>query len=273
MDVVVLLMGNIHLSLPLALACLLAGIGGGWLGSGPAASRPLLAGLGAPSAPAQIKRPAFLQFELPDGPIQLELEGNGLDRVGEPPITVKKSNRPIPVPFDGRRTRWHYLTNELRESIRSGLTKHASKPPWREVILHSSASRESNATILFAHQRNRDPQLRHLSYHFVIGNGTYSNKGEIEIGARWQMQEIAPAMALPVLNEDMIHVCLIGLIENTLPLTEQLVALDELLAYLRARLGALPLKVHRDVESTATVCPGDGFSDEVVRLLNKDGQS
>ncbi|MDI6758300.1 MAG: LysM peptidoglycan-binding domain-containing protein, partial [Candidatus Omnitrophota bacterium] len=60
---------------------------------------------------------------------------------------------------------------------------------WRYITLHHSATLEGNAECFDRNHRGR--RMGGLFYHFVVGNGTLSGNGEIEVGWRWQKQEEA----------------------------------------------------------------------------------
>ena len=58
---------------------------------------------------------------------------------------------------------------------------------WRFIIVHHSASESGNAAKFDRDHRNRG--WDELGYHFVIGNGTMSGDGQIEVGPRWVKQK------------------------------------------------------------------------------------
>ena len=76
-----------------------------------------------------------------------------------------------------------------------------------------------------------------LAYHFVIGNGRSSGNGQIEIGSRWTRQINGGHVASDYLNNIAIGICLVGDLNRQVPTQAQLAALDELVTYLRGRVG------------------------------------
>jgi len=103
-----------------------------------------------------------------------------------------------------------------------------------------------------------------LAYHFVIGNGTSSGDGEIEIGPRWTRQINGGHVASDYLNNIGIGICFVGDFNRDLPTRAQLGALEELVAYLRKRVGrskgrVVIVKAHREINPRPTDCPGDRF--------------
>ena len=105
-----------------------------------------------------------------------------------------------------------------------------------------------------------------LAYHFVIGNGTSSGDGEIEIGGRWKRQIHGGHVHSDYLNNISIGICLVGQFHRDLPTARQLGALEELIRYLRVRVGRIDhkwaiVKAHREINPPRwpTDCPGNRF--------------
>lgn len=103
-----------------------------------------------------------------------------------------------------------------------------------------------------------------LAYHFVIGNGTSSGNGQIEIGSRWTRQINGGHVASDYLNNISLGICLVGDYNRDTPTKAQMAALDELITYLRRRVGKVkgkPLIVrpHKKINPKPTDCPGKKF--------------
>lgn len=131
---------------------------------------------------------------------------------------------------------------------------------WRYIVIHHSGTSVGNARIFdFAH-RQRGME-NGLAYHFVIGNGTDSRDGEIEVGPRWTGQLAGGHVRSSDLNDVSIGICLVGNFEAQRPSTSALLALRELVDYLYEIIpGWRPSFVlHRDINPTPTVCPGRLF--------------
>lgn len=175
------------------------------------------------------------------------------ERWVEPLIVRKFRSADLFLPQN--RTRWRFLSEDLRRAIREAM-KLESRPEWRRIVLHGSGSHSGNAELLATSVRRRFPALSAPAYHFVIGNGSYSGDGEIELGPRWREQRPSTSFDLPDLNLSSVSVCMIGQFQETGPTRRQWLALDELVTYLKAQLGGLVLVSHQEMESTAIGCPG-----------------
>ena len=103
--------------------------------------------------------------------------------VGE--ITVTKSSGAYNVDFTASRPRWKHLTRAVRERIDAAA---APRGRWGHVVVHNSATKRGNAKVFEYYHRQVRGMGDGLAYHFVIGNGTYSGKGEVEVGSRWDSQ-------------------------------------------------------------------------------------
>ncbi len=105
-----------------------------------------------------------------------------------------------------------------------------------------------------------------LAYQFVIGNGTSSGDGQIEIGDRWRKQINGGHVHSDYLNNIAIGICLVGDFNHDKPTAKQLEALDELIRYLRQRVGKSDgkwaiVKAHKEINPPQwpTDCPGNDF--------------
>jgi N-acetyl-anhydromuramyl-L-alanine amidase AmpD len=100
-----------------------------------------------------------------------------------------------------------------------------------------------------------------LAYHFVIGNGLDAKDGKIEIGPRWLKQLKGGHVHREEINEAGIGICLVGNLEETKPTRNQMLALQELIEYLRSEVVGKGIRfaVHREIDPNHTVCPGRHF--------------
>ncbi len=130
---------------------------------------------------------------------------------------------------------------------------------WKNIIVHHSATGNGNAEIFDRSHRRDRRMVNGLGYHFIIGNGTNSGNGEIEIGPRWTRQLAGGHVSSPVYNHNSIGICLVGNFEQTHPSARQIAALTELVHYLRNGkfAGNSRFLVHREVDKT--LCPGRYF--------------
>jgi hypothetical protein len=59
---------------------------------------------------------------------------------------------------------------------------------WKAIVIHHMASGTGSARAI--DRIHRQKGWDGLGYHFVIGNGTLSDDGEVEIGYRWKIQKV-----------------------------------------------------------------------------------
>ncbi len=129
---------------------------------------------------------------------------------------------------------------------------------WRHLILHHSATTAGSARVFHDFHLARGME-NGLAYHFVVGNGSHSRDGEVEVGRRWTLQLNGGHVGNDAYNANSIGICLVGNFERTHPSDKQLGALVELLDYLKNKTlrGRARLLLHRDLEQT--LCPGRHF--------------
>lgn len=167
------------------------------------------------------------------------------------------------LPFHLFGKRYKYLTNSVRREI-----DHASvlRERWRFIIVHNSGTRQGNARIFDYYHRHVRRMRNGLAYHFVIGNGTSSGNGEIEVGDRWRRQINGGHVHSDYLNNISLGICLVGDFNRDQPTRAQLDSCEELIRYLRDRCGKvdrndIPVRPHREMNPPRwpTDCPGDAF--------------
>lgn len=192
----------------------------------------------------------------------------------EAPIVIEKSGLAedegyLPPPPKERRgwfglgggPRYRYLSREVRNAIDRAPVK---KGRWQYIIIHNSGTRQGNARIFANYHKNVRKMQNGLAYHFVIGNGTSSGDGEIEIGSRWTRQINGGHVASDYLNNIAIGICFVGDYNRDKPTDAQLGAVDELIRYVRSRVGrskgrVVVVKAHREINPKPTDCPGNRF--------------
>jgi len=134
--------------------------------------------------------------------------------------------------------------------------------PWRYIVIHHSATPCGSAASFDNWHRNHNG-WDELGYHFVIGNGTLTPDGCVEVGSRWTKQKHGAHCRVgddETYNDWGIGICLVGDFEHDRPTEAQMDALARLVDYLRVKY-AIPDRCiigHGDVDTTR--CPGRYFS-------------
>lgn len=129
---------------------------------------------------------------------------------------------------------------------------------WTAIVVHHSAGENGCAAAFDRMHRQRG--WDELGYHFVIGNGTGSADGAVEVGSRWRKQKHGAhcKTASNQYNDHGIGICLVGNFENHVPSPKQTAQLRKLLTFLMQRYNIPPGQVygHGEVRGTHTSCPG-----------------
>jgi len=188
-----------------------------------------------------------------DVPIVIEKSGLADERGYEPPPSKARSG--------GWFKRYRYLTPAVRRAIDQAPIR---KGQWQYIIIHNSGTRQGNARIFGNYHLNVRKMKNGLAYHFVIGNGNSSGDGEVEIGSRWTRQINGGHVASDYLNSIALGICLVGDLNRDKPTAAQLAAIEELVDYLRSRVGKTKgkpaaVRGHKQINPKPTDCPGDRF--------------
>lgn len=135
---------------------------------------------------------------------------------------------------------------------------------WTSIVIHHSATERGGARLFDKMHRQENGWKYGLGYHFVIGNGTDTADGQVEVGHRWRRQNegIHGAHAgTDEYNQHGIGICLVGNFEKDRPTQKQLAALVKLVRKLSASYGISPSRIfkHQKVRPTHTDCPGRLF--------------
>ena len=184
------------------------------------------------------------------------------------PITIVKDGVEQQAGFQpagggGWFERWKYLSKPVRKQINAAPVLSRR---WRYIVVHNSGTRQGNAKAFEYYHRNVRGMPNGMAYHFVIGNGHSSGDGEIEIGNRWHRQLQGGHVHSDNLNNMSLGICLVGDFNRDKPTERQIAACDELIRYLRDRVGKIDgrwaiVKPHRAINPPRwpTDCPGDKF--------------
>jgi N-acetylmuramoyl-L-alanine amidase len=194
---------------------------------------------------------------------QVVIEKSGLeeDQGLEPP--------PSPPPKRGfwpwsrSSSNYRYLTRSVIDAIRRAPVKRRR---WQFIVVHNSGTRQGNARVFDYYHRHVRRMQNGLAYHFVIGNGTSTGNGQVEVGDRWRRQINGGHVHSDYLNNISLGICLVGDFNRGQPTRAQLDACEELIRYLRERCGksdrgTIPVRPHREMNPPRwpTDCPGDDF--------------
>jgi len=196
-----------------------------------------------------------------------------------PQVTVEKSGfeedqglEPPPSPPPRRFGLWpwtrstpayRYLTRSVIEEIRRAPVQRRR---WQFIVVHNSGTRQGNAAVFDYYHRHVRRMRNGLAYQFVIGNGTSTANGQIEVGDRWRRQINGGHVHSDYLNNISLGICLVGDFNRDQPTRAQLEACEELIRYLRQRCGKtagheIIVRPHREMNPPRwpTDCPGDAF--------------
>ena len=131
---------------------------------------------------------------------------------------------------------------------------------WRTITVHHSGTLQGGAKSF-----DRNHLQRHMGglfYHFVIGNGTNTSNGALEVGWRWKEQVKA--------NRPYdIQICLVGDFNQQWVSDAQFSTLLHLIQVLKEYYDVPVgnIRRHEDIKGKRTECPGKHFP--FYRLINE----
>lgn len=140
---------------------------------------------------------------------------------------------------------------------------------WECIVVHHSASDIGGAERFDKWHRAKG--WDGLGYHFVIGNGTDTPDGKVEVGFRWAQQAHGAHCKTPdeFYNQHGIGICLVGNFDNYTPTAAQQRSLVRLCRFLckRFKIGPDHIYTHGGITGK-TDCPGKNFDvDELQQLV------
>jgi N-acetylmuramoyl-L-alanine amidase len=204
---------------------------------------------------------------------------SGPGPVGEPPLKSSSPGPSSPTATDPQlqgpaATRNTNGRGPSRAALRSAVKPFANDaddlffPPkadrrWKYVVLHHSANPVGGYEQIDREHR-KALGWDGCGYHFVIGNGSQSPDGQIEVAERWSDQRPGTHCRngkSAEINDYGIGICLVGDFEQAPPTPRQVEAAHALVAYLRDRY-AIPAEhvgTHSILASGPTTCPGRNF--------------
>jgi len=139
---------------------------------------------------------------------------------------------------------------------------------WTAIVIHHSATENGNAAI-FDKWHRENKYWEGVGYDFVIGNGTNSGDGAVEVTFRWRKQLTGAHCKTPNnwANEKAVGICLVGNFNRTVPTRRQMQSLVKLVRFLQNRYRIPKSRVygHKTTPGArVTDCPGKRFS--IARL-------
>jgi len=213
-------------------------------------------GVGGCAASKRPKESALMVAALPTP----NFEGPELIEPKAPPPAVALKPPPVVVPPPNR---------SITQGVPREWTPMAQPVAWQWIVIHHSATTTGGAAAF--DKMHRSKGWDELGYHFVIGNGTDTRDGQVEVGSRWPRQKWGAHAKTPDnrFNEFGIGVCLVGNFDISRPSDEQMKSLSKLVAFLMKTYRIPPERVvgHGDT-GKATDCPGRLMNVAIVRQMS-----
>lgn len=145
-------------------------------------------------------------------------------------------------------------------------------PRWTSIVVHHSATSRGGAKTFDRFHRAKG--WDELGYHFVIGNGSDTPDGFVEVGPRWRKQKTGAHCKTPNnhYNDHGIGICLVGDFTKSRPSARQMASLTRLTKFLCYYRGIPATNVTSHSRITGnTQCPGARFP--LARLQQAVGVS
>ncbi|MHC4623844.1 MAG: peptidoglycan recognition protein family protein [Planctomycetota bacterium] len=189
------------------------------------------------------------------------LGGCTQDDEGAPQITYDYSrHRRIPSSPPRPRRREEKVYSDVPEGW---LPPSHLEKRWTAIVIHHSDTVTGSASIFDRYHRE-NKYWAGVGYDFVIGNGTDSGDGEVEVTFRWRQQRTGAHCKTPNnwANEDAVGICLVGDFNQSVPTSRQMWSLGKLVRFLqvRYRIPAGRVYSHKCTPGARpTDCPGRNF--------------
>ena len=140
---------------------------------------------------------------------------------------------------------------------------------WQSIVIHHSATPVGGAARF--DREHKEKGWDELGYDFVIGNGTDTADGQIEVGPRWLKQKVGAHAKTPDnwYNEHGIGICLVGNFDHSRPTAAQLRSTAKLVSYMMRTYHISADRIVGHGDTKATDCPGKLCSlAEIRRIAN-----
>lgn len=192
-----------------------------------------------------------------------------------PTYAASAPGKPLPKGATGKATGGKVAVANPGETVKtssgnipkSWIPQSAAKD-WDYIVVHHSDTDVGSAKAFDNAHRARGWDC--LGYDFVIGNGSQTGDGQIEVGQRWTKQMVGAHAGVALYNEKGIGICLVGNFEETRPSAAQMQSLAKLSGYLMRTYHISTDHVigHRDAKSGRTQCPGKYMDLASVRQMS-----
>ena len=151
------------------------------------------------------------------------------------------------------------------EDTRRLVGPRQSSYSWFTITVHHSGTLQGAARAF--HRNHLHRRMGGLFYHFVIGNGTETSNGSLEVGWRWQRQVKAN-------RPNDIQICLVGDFNRQYVSDAQFSTMVNLIQVLREEYN-IPIggiRKHEDIKGKHTECPGKNFPFQrlIQELMRQD---
>jgi len=177
-----------------------------------------------------------------------------------PRISQKQSFKKLDLPESPR----------IQSVIKSAGIEQSWIPPgrlersWTAIVIHHSGTKSGNSAI-FDRWHREGNHWEGVGYDFVIGNGSNSGDGEVEVTFRWREQKTGAHCGGTRgnwANREAVGVCLVGNFNQTAPTRRQMQSLAKLIRFLQGRYGIEKSRIYGHNSTPGahkTDCPGKRF--------------
>ena len=141
---------------------------------------------------------------------------------------------------------------------------------WTAIIIHHSGTGNGNMAI-FDKWHREGKHWEGVGYDFVIGNGTDSGNGQVEVTFRWLDQKTGAHCGNTWgnwANKDAVGICLVGNFNQTSPTPQQIQSLVKLIRFLQNRYGISRNRIYGHNTTPGAIvtdCPGRNFPMAAVK--------